>query len=232
MGRALLVLALLAHPAFAQRPHKHTGTTTKPATTPSGSSSSGHQYLPADPESPDAAAVLPDATHNEGEYGGVTPGQPRRAEPSKKPTRPPPKGTLSWIGFQPGGTVSGAKDGGAEVFFQSVAPFDVTQHVEGGVLLVYLAGLSRLGQNTWRPIDARFFETPIARISARRVGAAGGKNAHPAGIEVRVTFKNAKDAKEGTYRSATEADGLYYAYLSFAGSAPADAGGTMQQPEQ
>ena len=224
MGRALLVLVLLAHPAFAQRPHKKAPT--KPAT-PAGQTSSGHgQFLPADPDSPDAAAqVMPDATHNEGEYGGVVPGQPRKAEPAKKPTRPPPKGTLSWIGFE-------AKDGGAEVFFQSVAPFDVTQHVEGGTLLVYLAGLSRLGQNTWRPIDARFFDTPIARISARRVGAAGGKNAHPAGIEVRVTFKNAKDAKEATYRSATEADGFYYAYLSFAGSAPAETGGTMQQPEQ
>lgn len=227
MVRALLVVAVLASPAFAQRAHGPRQSSKPASTAHSGSASPGAhgQFLPADPEAPDAQApVQPDATHNEGEYGGVVPGQPRRPEPSKKPMRPPPKGTLSWVGFE-------AKDGSAEVFFQSIAPFEVTQHVEGNVLMVYLTGLNRLGQNTWRPIDARYFDTPVARISARRVGAAGGKNAHPAGIEVRVTFKNAKDVKEGAVRTATEADGYYYAYLSFAGSGGAgDA--TLQDPEK
>ena len=35
------------------------------------------------------------------------------------------------------------------------------------------------------------------------------------GKKLWVAFKNAKDAHEGTFRSATEADGMYYAYLSF-----------------
>ena len=35
--------------------------------------------------------------------------------------------------------------------------------------------------------------------------------------ERRVAFKNAKDAAQGAMRTATEADGMYYAYLSFAG---------------
>ncbi|HEY1556137.1 MAG TPA: hypothetical protein VGF94_14965 [Kofleriaceae bacterium] len=227
MVRALLVVAVLAHPAFAQRGHGRRQSGKPASTSHSGSSApAGHgQFLPADPEAPDAQApVQPDTTHNEGDYGGVVPGQPRRAEPPKKAIKPPPKGTLSWIGFE-------AKDGSAQVFFQSIAPFDVTQHVEGNVLMVYLAGLNRLGQNTWRPIDARYFDTPVARISARRVGAAGGKTAHPAGIEVRVTFKSSKDVKEASYRSATEADGYYYAYLSFAGT-PSDASGTLAEPEK
>src|SRR5262249_11123682 len=150
--------------------------------------------------------------HPEGEYGGVVPGQPRKVEPPKKPPRPPPKGTLAWIGFEP-------KNGG-ELFMQSVAPFELTQHVEGGALVVNLTGVSRLGQNPWRPIDTRFFETPIARVVARRVGAGKG---HGAGIEVRIAFKNPKDAKEAGYRSATEADGMYYAYLTFEGGGSAEA---------
>lgn len=131
--------------------------------------------------------------HQEGDYGGVQPGH--KPEKAKKP---PPKGTLSWIGFEP-------KNGTSEVFFQSVAPFNVSQHLDKGVLVVNLA-LTRLGQNTWRPIDTRYFETPISRITARR----GHK-----GIEVRIAFKDPKDAKQGTVRTATEADGMYYAYLDF-----------------
>jgi hypothetical protein len=159
------------------------------------------------------------ATHNEGDYGGVVPGT--------KHTPPKPvkvKGMLSWVGFEP-------KEGGAEVFLQSIAPFEVDQHVENGVLVVHLSGLNRLGQNTWRPIDARYFETPISRIVARKVAATRGKNAHPAGIELRITFKNTKEAKEGELRTATESDGCFYAYLTWSGTAPAE-GGTMAEPEK
>jgi hypothetical protein len=131
--------------------------------------------------------------HQEGDYGGVQPGHK-----PEKPKKTPAKGTLSWIGFEP-------KNGTSEVFFQSVAPFDVSQHVDKGVLVVDLA-LTRLGQNTWRPIDTRYFDGPVSRITAKK----GRK-----GIEVRITFKDAKDAKQGTVRTATEADGMYYAYLDF-----------------
>jgi hypothetical protein len=209
MRRALMLLALLANPALAGDA-KSKRAPTKP--------------VPAAPaDAPETPAPPPAATHAEGEYGGVSPGQPRK-EPSKRPTRPTPKGTLSWIGFE-------AKNGGAELFFQSVAPFELAQHVEGGALVVHLTGLSRLGQNTWRPIDARYFDTPIAKVAARKVGAARGKNAHPAGIEVRITFKNAKDAKEGALRTATEADGFFYAYLDWTGSGSAEPA-TMQEPEK
>lgn len=146
--------------------------------------------------------------HPEGQYGGVQPGHK-----PEKPKRPPAKGTLSWIGFEP-------KNGTSEVFFQSIAPFDLSQHVDKGVLVIDL-NLTRLGQNTWRPIDTRFFDTPLARITAKR-----GKK----GVEVRIAFKNPKDAKEGALRTATEADGFYYAYLDFAGGGEAPAATT--EPEK
>lgn len=150
--------------------------------------------------SPAFAQEAPSAPKAEGEYGGVQPGQTTKPD-GKRPKKLPRKGTLSWIGFE-------AKNGTSEVFLQSVAPFEVSQRVEKGTLVVTLSGVSRLGQNTWRPIDTRFFETPVAGIVARKRGRK---------VEVRITFKNAGDAAQATVRTATEADGLYYAYLTFAG---------------
>jgi hypothetical protein len=160
-----------------------------------------------------APASADTGPHREGEYSGVTPGQTQPRDPAVKPVkprRPPPKGTLTWIGFE-------AKDGGAEVFFQSVAPFEVRQRVEGAHVVVHLT-LTRLGHNTWRQIDTRFFDNPLSGIVARVVGAARATKdhaAHGAGIEARIAFKNARDVKEAAVRSATEADGMYYAYLRF-----------------
>ena len=149
--------------------------------------------------------------HAEGQYGGVTPGEPAASTTHEaKPKHLPAKGTLTWIGFE-------AKDGGAQVFFQSVAPFALSQRVEGGSLVVHL-DLPRLGHNTWRQIDTRFFDNPLSGIAARAVSAVHATKAHPArsaGIEAKIAFKNAKDAKEAVVRTATEADGMYYAYLSF-----------------
>lgn len=136
----------------------------------------------------------------EGVYSGVQPGEVKPPEPGKK-RKAPRKGTLSWIGFE-------TKSGTSDVFFQSAAPFQISQRVENGAVIVKLTGLSRLGHNTWRPIDTRYFDTPISRITAKKKGKA---------IEVRIAFKNAKEAAPGTVRTATEADGLFYAYVSFAG---------------
>ena len=150
------------------------------------------------------------APHKEGDYGGVSPGEVRRPDPSGKPARPrklPPRGTLTWVGFE-------AKDGGAQVFLQSVAPFEVTQRVEGSTLIVHLT-LTRLGTNTWRPVDTRFFDNPLARITARAArGSKGGKQ-RAGGIDVRIAFKSPKDVREASVRTGTEADGMYYVYLSF-----------------
>jgi hypothetical protein len=167
--------------------------------------------------------------HDEGEYGGVVPGQPQKPDPSARPAkskRPPPKGTLSWIGFE-------AKNGSAEVFLQSPGPFEVTQHMEGATLVVHAQGLARLGQNTWRPIDTRFFDTPLERIVAKRVGSARAtkdRPAHGAGIELRITFKKGKEPKQAEVRTATEGDGFNYVYLTFAGVPSAEP--TLSDPER
>jgi len=154
-----------------------------------------------------AYAYADTAPHREGEYGGVIPGQ--KSDPATKPAkpkRPPPKGTLTWIGFE-------AKDGGAQLFFQSVGNFSVSQKVVGSTLIATL-DLSRLGSNTWRQIDTRFFDNPLSGVVAKAMRGRKGK------IEVRIHFKNSKDVREGSVRTATEADGMYYAYLTFPEGTP------------
>jgi hypothetical protein len=159
----------------------------------------------------------------EGEYGGVRPGQPS-PEGSTKKARRPSKGTLMWLGFLP-------KEGGAsELFVQSVAPFTVSQRLEGKTLVVLLEGLRRLDHNTRRPLDTRFFDTALARVKAKVVRAKRARKGvpgHPAGVELRVTFKDAGDAREAMLRTDTAADGSFFAYLGFA--APARPG---QIPDQ
>lgn len=179
-----------------------------------------------------ASPAMADTTpHREGDYGGVIPGQtPRQTEPGPRPVkakRPPPKGTLSWIGFE-------AKEGGgAQVFLQSPGPFDVTQRLDGAILVVSL-DLQKLGGNTWRPVDTRFFDNPLASIVAKPGKSMRGKGKR--GVDIRIKFKNAKDAREGTMRSATEADGMYYVYLSFpqgtdVAPATTTSPGTVTEPE-
>jgi hypothetical protein len=151
-----------------------------------------------------------DDTHPEGAYNGAKPGV-RPGTETGKPQKPPPAGTLSWIGFE-------AKDNAATVWLQAAGAFEVAQHMEGSTLVVEVSGLRRMVRNTRRPIDTRYFENPLSRITAKPVKARRAKKGRPgrkAGIEVRIQFKNPKDANEASVRTATEADGLFYAYLSF-----------------
>lgn len=162
-------------------------------------------------DAPDTAP--PPSAHREGDYGGVRPGGQGNGDAHRR-SKASPRGTLSWIGFE-------AKDGGADVFLQSAAAFEMTQRVEKGTLIVNLSGISQLGQNTWRYIDTRFFDSPISRIVAKRVGAARSSKASSgrgAGVEVRIDFKTKAGAREAAVRNSTDADGMYYAYLSFPGS--------------
>jgi hypothetical protein len=149
-------------------------------------------------------ALADTAPKKEGEYGGVIPGQKPEGKPGK-PKRPPAKGTLTWIGFE-------AKEGGAQLFFQSFAAFQVNQKMTGSTLVATL-DLSKLGPNTWRRIDTRFFDNPLQTVIAKQIRRKRS-------IEVHITFKNPKDAREASFRTATEADGMFYAYLTFPEGTP------------
>ena len=167
------------------------------------------------------SSALAQAPHREGQYGGVNPtDETRPADKPAKAKKAPPRGTLSWVGFE-------AKDGGAQVFLQSVAPFEVTQRVEGSTLVVS-TDLTRHAANTWRPIDTRFFDNPLARITAGKA-----KRGKKRGIELRITFKNPKDAREGSVRTETGPDGMHYVYLTFPeGTEPAGTATPSTEPER
>lgn len=158
--------------------------------------------------------------HVEGEYAGVSPGvRPLAVREGKVKPRPAAKATLLWIGF---GANAG---GGADVWFQTATPLEADQRVDGQTLVVFLPGLTRQVANTRRAIETAYFDNPIARITTRKVKAQRkrkGVKATPAGVEVRIQFKNPRDAAPGSLKVATEADGLNYTYLSFPKGTPVE----------
>jgi hypothetical protein len=165
----------------------------------------------ADTPRPRRPAPAPRLPNKEGEYTGAKPGV-RPGQNEGHPQKKPRPGVLSWIGFE------ATEGGGATVWLQAASSLEVDQRVEGGTLVVQVTGVKRLVRNLRRHVDTRFFANPLARITAKPVSARRARKGRPArqaGVEVRIQFKNPKDAKEASVRTATEADGLNYVYLSF-----------------
>jgi hypothetical protein len=141
----------------------------------------------------------------EGDYGGVVPG--REGKTNGKHGRRPPKGlVVTWIGFQ-------AKEGGAaRIFVQLSGEATYDQKVVADKLVVFVAG-ARLGtRNHGRFIDTSFFDTSVARIEGKNVGARRGQKA---GVELTVRFKKG-GAKNADLKEETSADGHRYLFVDFA----------------
>jgi hypothetical protein len=139
-----------------------------------------------------------DKQHQEGDYEGVKGNGP------KPPVKHTKAGTLTWIGFS-------ADGGTAHIFLQSEGAVGATQQVSKNVLVVTLTGVKRLGKQVRRPLETRYFDSPVARISVKK----GKKHTYV----VRIAFKGKAAATEGAMRTATEADGFFYTYLDLSGGA-------------
>ena len=149
--------------------------------------------------------------HREGVYGGVNPIEPADANKVKHKDAAAKK-TLHWIGFQ-------QERGSTEVFLQAAEPFTIDQHVDGKTLVVSISGLTRLGKNVRRPLDTRYFDGPIVRITSKARRAQRARRGHAAvaaGVDVTIAFRDGS-AVTADVRTATENDGMYYAYLTFSG---------------
>jgi hypothetical protein len=174
--------------------------------------SAGAQPADAPDDVPDEDVRLAPAGEGrrEGAYGGVRPGVLPK-NPSGRPVKGARPGTLTWVGFQPDGGV-------ARIFLQSAGEVRATQRIEGKAIVLHLEGVRRLARNVRRPLDARFFDTPVARIGVKKVGARKGRAGRPArraGYEVTITLKQGA-AREVPIRSAVEADGMHYLYVDVA----------------
>ncbi|MCA9603321.1 MAG: hypothetical protein R3A78_11620 [Polyangiales bacterium] len=139
-------------------------------------------------------------------YAGAEPGG------NYKPALPAGKGkpTITWTGFQP------MPDGSSRVFVQLTVP--ATYEINGGANKVSLVihGSKIFLKNNRRPIDTRFFNTPVNRITVKR-------KRHDAVIELEM--------RSGVTPTAhTETDPNGYTYLIF-DFPPGDYGGAKAAPE-
>jgi hypothetical protein len=123
----------------------------------------------------------------EGEYRGVAPEHPD-APPGARLPRGVPE--LTWPGFQelPGGN--------SRVFIQLTTPTTYTTRAESGRLVIRLKP-ARIGlRNNRRPLDTRFFDTPVRAVTARSLGG----NAVDVVIELKMaTTHNLRVEDRGGY---------------------------------
>jgi hypothetical protein len=158
----------------------------------------------------------PVTVKKEGEYSGVVPGKNTLRGKKRR-------NLLTWIGFQR------RDDGGARLFVQLTSEAPYTQEVRDGALYIKVEGVRYRNRNARRRLDMRFFDTPIGQVTSKHVARRRARKDKPeqtAGIEIRVQFKSAADAQQGTASMAAAEDGFHYLTLDFqpAAGAPAGAG--------
>lgn len=160
-----------------------------------------------------AAEAAPDDDAYEGVVPGETEGRPPGAPWRSKRWAP-----VFWIGFQP------QEDGASRVFVQLGREVEPEQWIdaEAGQLVVFLPRARLANANAARPLVTRFFDSALAQVEARRVTrrrARGDRPAHPAGVEIRISFVDPADRGKAAARVTREEDGFAYLYLDFGPSA-------------
>jgi hypothetical protein len=103
--------------------------------------------------------------HASGSYAGVVPGaakQPPAAKAAKASSGP----TITWPGFQM------RPDGSSRVFIQSTAPLEPKVLSAAGTKFELELPRARIAAKTNRlPLDTRFFNTPVTRVSVSSASA-------------------------------------------------------------
>ena len=168
--------------------------------------------------------------NREGEYGGIVPERDPAADDRRRKQRKR-KNAISWVGFQPW-------DGGrARLFVRLANELEYTQNLVGSALYVNIARARYRHKNTRRRLDMRHFDTALELVTGKRVSARRARKNRPArkrGIELRITFKDAKDAREASASMTTGKDGYTYLNLDFppgSGSSGGGGGITISDPE-
>ncbi|HEY3354605.1 MAG TPA: AMIN domain-containing protein [Polyangia bacterium] len=159
--RALVVLVtalalVLPSAAEAKRKIRRRPPATQPARAlaqvPAGDTADGDDVPP-----PSAGAA---AIHVAGKYQGVRPGQVGVAPRAPKAGGAP---FLTWSGFM-------MTEAGSRVFLQLTQQVEYSVAQSGRELVITLKGCRIHRRNNARPVNTRFFATPVAGVQARQHG--------------------------------------------------------------
>jgi hypothetical protein len=100
------------------------------------------------------------ATNAPGSYAGVKPGGEQLPAIAAKPGATP--AAVTWPGFQM------QPDGSSRVFLQTTAPVATQTQNSGKQVIVDLGACTIAGDTNALPLDTRFFNSPVTRITLRR----------------------------------------------------------------
>lgn len=202
----VVILALLASPAFAQKIRSYTDSAESQYGTDGGISiPGGPQAAPApaptaDPNAPPAEGAEGDGASGYSDvvkmygggpvnvpasqldlkpeelYRGVIPGTRDSVEHFEKNQKQAGLNQLIWVGFQP-------REASTRVFFQTTREANYTTSSEGNTLIVTFFDTKLAAKNNGRFIDTSFFDRNVTRIESTKKG----KN-----VEVRISMKEAE----------------------------------------
>jgi hypothetical protein len=140
------------------------------------------------------AEPAPPEPHAVGAYTGVTPGTAN--PPPRRPTKARPT-LVTWPGFQQ------RPDGASRLFVQTNVRVETEQRQEGTSVVVLLKNTRISLRNNRRPLETRFFNTPVTRA---RVERRGRDTALVLEMRSNVAPMISTD---------TGADGLFFVYVEF-----------------
>lgn len=150
-----------------------------------------------------------------GEYAGVTPGSANPPPRAAAVARARTSKLLTWPGFQ------ATPDGGSRFFLQVSHEVELETRSAQGRFEVVLKNTRAHLRNTLRPLDTRFFSTPVDRAQVERRGR-----------DLAVVF-SLRGAITPTVSQAVGEGGFHFVYVDFpAGdwATPAPASSTPPVP--
>jgi len=143
----------------------------------------------------DRQPTLKGQEHPDGSYAGVIPGASTQPPAAARLRKDKGAVVITWPGFQM------RPDGSSRVFIQSTAPLEPQASAEGGKYLVRLPGARVASQVNRLPLDTRYFNTPVTRVSL---------NVGNAGATVLLDLRVAVTPQVSSERDAT---GYYFTYI-------------------
>ena len=145
-----------------------------------------------------------------GTYLGVKPGGPEHPAVSVGPGIQP--SIITWPGF------TMLPDGGSRVFLQLSASVDIAHQTFPDKVVVDLQNARIAGHTNRYPLETRFFNTPVLRVTVKRTRSS---------TTLEITLRTAATPYVS---GATAASGYYFVYIDFPPGQYLDAPPASQEP--